>query len=211
MWALFWGLLIVRYVIDKINAKYQFQLICIIAWIGYQTAKTIWLPLDIQAGMTAVIFIYLGYISEQYKVYEKQVDKPLIILSLFVTAWCIKYFNGFWMVSNFYGNGFMDILGAIASIYLLILFCKKIIYLKVIAGFLEWYGKNSIIILCFHIIELNLIPWNIVININNIFVIVLCKIIWVTIAVLIVNKFKVLEFLFKGNGYNDFIVRSKIK
>ena len=158
LWALFLSLIIVRRILDTVPDKYQLLSILAISYIGYLTSRTIWLPLDIQAGMNATIFVYIGYLCHKEQFLNREARPDVIILCIFVTAWCIKYFKGFWMVVNYYGNGMMDFFGALASIYLLLLLSKKLSGFPRLKSILEWYGKNSIIILAFHIIELDLIP-----------------------------------------------------
>lgn len=158
LWALFLSLIIVRRILDSVPEKYQLFSIAAISYIGYATSRTIWLPLDIQAGMNAALFVFIGYLFNQEQFLNRRVRPDVIFLCVFITAWCIKYFKGFWMVTNFYGNGLMDAVGAIASIYLLLLLSKKLANIPTVNSILEWYGRNSIIILAFHIIELDLIP-----------------------------------------------------
>ena len=76
LWAIFWGVLVVRRVIDVVPEQYQFIAILLITWVGYQTAQTIWLPLDIQAGFFATLFIYLGYWSKERQLFERK--RPII-------------------------------------------------------------------------------------------------------------------------------------
>lgn len=118
LWAIFWGVLVVRRVIDVVPEQYQFIAILLITWVGYQTAQTIWLPLDIQAGFFATLFIYLGYWSKERQLFEQRISWEILALCLGIVVWCIKYFKGLAMVVNVCGNGIMDIIGALAAIYL---------------------------------------------------------------------------------------------
>ena len=199
LWALFWGLLITRRIVDKAKPEYHFLIICIVAWIGYQSAGNIWLPIDIQAGMNACLFIYLGYYSRIKDLLTSKLNYELLLLSVFVAICCMKYFRGFWMVSNSYRNGIMDIFRALASIYLLRYFCDYIKQLTVISSVLKWYGSNSIVILCFRILELNLFSWQLFFpGVQfRMFYIALTKIIFVSICTHIVNQCDLLQFLFK--------------
>lgn len=150
--------------------------------------------------MTASLFIYIGYYSRVKNVLLSKMDLELLLLSVFVVIWCMKYFKGFWMVSNSYCNGMMDIFGALASIYLLRYFCDYIKKFNRVSSLLKWYGSNSIVILCFHILELNLFPWHLLLpdlQFRMLFIAV-TKIIFASACVFIVNKCYLLRFLFKG-------------
>lgn len=196
LWAIFWGVLVVRRVIDVVPEQYQFIAILLITWVGYQTAQTIWLPLDIQAGFFATLFIYLGYWSKERQLFEQRISWEIIALCLGIVVWCIKYFKGLAMVVNVCGNGIMDIIGALAAIYLIILACKRLEHTPMISSTLVWYGKNSIIVLAFHIIELDLVPWNLVQDrllssglpfAGSIAVIIIIKFLWATFGILLVT------------------------
>ena len=202
LWALFWGLIITRRIIDQLDKRYHLLSICIIAWIGYQTSWSIWLPLDIQAGMTASLFLYIGYYTKINNLLTDKVRFELLFLSVFIVGWCIKCFKGFWMVSNSFGNGLMDIIGALAAIYLLRYFCDYISHSGKFSSLLRWYGSNSIVILCFHILELNLFPWQLVFKgfPYRMLIIIFLKLLFVTLCTMVVNKSPVLHFLFKGKA-----------
>ena len=204
--ALFWGALITRYVIDNWSDNIAPVMILIISYVGYFTALKSWLPFNIQAGCTAAGFIYLGFLFKKHS--AESLPLPVILFLLFNTAWCIKYFKGFWLVQNYFGNGWMDVIGALSASCLIILFSKKVI-LKcgTISNILQWYGRNSLIVLAFHIIELDLIPRVKALRYIESFgfsatmaivILVLCKILWATAGVIFVNHVPVLKKLYSG-------------
>ena len=106
------------------------------------------------------------------------------------------------MVSNSFGNGLMDIFGAFAAIYLLRYVCDYISKSAKLSKILRWYGSNSIVILCFHILELNLFPWQLVFKglPYRMLIIIFLKLLFVTLCTMVVNKSSVLYFLFKGKA-----------
>lgn len=141
--ALFWGLLFVRRIIDVFPPLGQFVAVVSLAWIGYETAKVSWWPWDIQAGMTAGFFIYVGYLSRKLNVFNREMQIDLALCSFITVVWCISYFKGFWMVGNIYKNGIMDVFGALSSIYLIIYFCKMLKKFKKINKALSWWGGQQ--------------------------------------------------------------------
>ena len=77
----------------------------------------------------------------------------------------IHNFKSFWCVQNDFGRGFLDITGCIFSCICVVQFSRIIdrncTYL---AKFLAQIGRCSILVLCIHIIELNLLPWRNMMN-----------------------------------------------
>ena len=204
--ALFWGSLIARFVIDRFSVRDAGIVILIIAYIGYATARKAWLPFNIQAGCTAAGFVYLGYLFKKESSNFKITNLPLLLSLFVIVIWCVKYFNGFWLVQNYFGNGWMDVIGACAASYLILLACKVIAEKGYyISKILQWYGKNSIVVLAFHITELNLIPKSVVLSrltdfgftsAKSMVILILLKILWATIGILIVNNTPMLKKIF---------------
>ena len=204
--ALFFGCLIVRYLIERFSLKDAAIIILIVAYIGYATARKAWLPFNIQAGCTAAGFIYLGYIFRRESFVQKTINLPLLLSLIFIVVWCVKFFNGFWLVQNYFGNGWMDVIGACAASYLILLACR-IIATKdsFFSKTMQWYGKNSIVVLAFHIIELNLIPKAGALSWINgfgfssalsIVILVFLKIAWASLGIVLVNHAPVLKRIF---------------
>ena len=207
--ALFWGLLITRKIIDIKESNIQrFFIFSVIFYIGWKTSETIWLPFDIQAGMTAAFFIFVGYLARTYKIFSYKIPIEWILFLLFISIWDMKYFKGLWFVKNYFGNGLFDIIAALSTSFLIIKLCQKMkLHFKMFSSIFEWYGKNSLIVLAFHIIELNLFPWNLLIDyMDNLWVIhklsmvliILIKIVWASLGILMVNNCKYLKYCYTG-------------
>lgn len=120
----------------------------------------------------------------------------------------MKYFKGLWFAKNYFGNSLYDIIAALSTSFLLMKLCSKIkVYFRYLSLALEWYGKNSIIVLAFHIIELDLFPWGIWIDFvdklyeNHTFTIlsiIIIKFVWVSLGIIIVNNCKTLKYFYSG-------------
>lgn len=156
--ALFFACMIVRLFLEY---KYSFIWILAIAYIGYKSKEFIWLPMSIQAGMLASLFVYLGGAARKEDIMEQKVSFP--ILSVLAGTWllCVIYGGQFYLVENYLGNGLMDILGALAASYIVVFF-SKIIGEKnnFIIKILKFIGENSLYILCIHAFELKVLSWN---------------------------------------------------
>lgn len=160
--ALLWALLIVKFFVHMENG---WVYIGIIAYISYITAQYIWLPFSIQAGGAAAVFVYVGFLmrTKQRKDEEGslQVHGLLIVIGIFL--WWFEYQYDFvlQMASNEYPRGLFSVISACLISYVVICIAyfidKKFKILNKIFLFL---GQNSLIVLCFHLLEINAIPWN---------------------------------------------------
>ena len=147
------------------SKKYRYILVFIIAYIGYKTTEFVWLPLSIQAGMTSLIFVYLGVIAKENDILNKSISKELYIALIFIVGFCTKYSGILYMVGNVYQNGLLDVIGALAGSFLVI----KASYLiqnnlKFLKTCIQFIGKNSLLFLCVHLFSLNCLQWTILNN-----------------------------------------------
>lgn len=155
LWALFFAMYFVN---ATSKSKYQYLWITLIAYIGYKTSQYIWLPLSIQAGMVATIFVYFGILAKKYDIFNIKIDKILILGTIAIVIFCTIYCGKLYMVSNFYKNGFLDIIGALCGSFLCIKFAQVIENrTKFIKNLLVFIGENTLIILCLHLFQLNCI------------------------------------------------------
>lgn len=156
--ALFFAMIIAR-----VLMQYRFGVlgVLIIAYIGYKTSSIFWLPFSIQSGMTASLFVYLGMLAKKYKIMERRCPPILLTAATAVWLWCILFYGRFYIVTNYCENGIMDILGALAGSYIIILLSKVIERrTEWTAGILEFFGENSLMVLCCHAFDLNVISWD---------------------------------------------------
>lgn len=156
--ALFTALMIVRYFIDY---EYGWAGVILLAYVGYKTGTMVWMPLSVQAGMTAAVFVYLGWIFNKHKVFERPISAVWLGSATVVWLFGILFCGRFYIVRNYFGNGLFDILAAAAGSYVVIEVCKVIERkTKNLARVLEFYGRNSLLILCMHAVELHIIDWS---------------------------------------------------
>ncbi len=211
--TLFIGSNIAKKIID--NDKNDIQslgMAIILFYIGYKTSERVWLPFDIQAGLTASLFLLLGYLAKKYQILYMKIPVYIYFLLGGISFWNIKYFSGLWFVKNYFGNGIFDILAALSTSFIIIKICFLVSSrLIALSKVLKWYGKNSIIVLAFHIIELNIFPWKFfndwflysfnleaMHSIKGLFCIILLKLAWVTFGVIVVNNIYFLHYLYSG-------------
>lgn len=198
------------------KTKFQPVIVVILFTIGYYSSKVIWLPFSVQAGMCATLFVYIGHIAKKYEIYNKLVGMKEIVFSIIMfIVWII----GIWfnvnvsMVQNKYNYGIISIVVAISATYCIIQISKLIEKLdkkEMFSKILKLAGKNTLIILCFHLIELDIFPYSIIYKIipirliSNILILTI-KFAWVSFGVIIVHKLPLLSKIFNINNDKSFI------
>lgn len=207
--ALFFARCIFNYS-SRFNGWMQFGFIAVVAYIGWKTAQFIWLPFSVQAGMVAVLFLYIGNVMHQINIFQKPAKIQYVAFASCVWLICIIFGGQLYMVKNYYGNGLFDVIGAVCATYIVLLLSKAIEKkLNIIAKILNFYGKNTLMILCFHLIDLDTFPWEVMTNSLHItgtrsgsLLVLAGRIVWVTIAVLLANKIPIIKNVFseKQNG-----------
>ena len=112
--------------------------------VGYFSRRIFWFPFSIQAGACATMFIYMGYLWRGAKTKISELPKEVKIFSvLFALLTWISF-----------------IFGCICACVIVILISKIIeCRTKYIGGSLAYLGRYSLLILCVHIVELDLLPW----------------------------------------------------
>nr|WP_197029666.1 acyltransferase family protein [Clostridium sp. 12(A)] len=188
--ALFSSLLILKLVIKH---KYAYLEVGAIALIGYYSSKLLWLPFSIQAGMVAVIYVYVGYLLRRYKVFLPNMWKAFILSAMVWGLYLIKGGGHLYLVANYFQYGVFDILASFCACVVVIYISEiisKLSYFNMVLGFM---GRNSLIILCFHLIELNTFRWDIIGNylesdgIASFYVILIMKILWAISGIYLVR------------------------
>lgn len=197
----------------RLSLKYSYRVrICIIGMafaIGYLSSKYLfWFPMSIQAGLCCAIFMYIGWHCRNVKSAEisKEIKVVVIIISLIAWISFIIQFQGFYLVNNYYGRGIVDFISSICASMLIVFisywinetsgFCRKI---------LIFAGRYSLLILCVHIVELNLVPWNTIImylfgisHIQSSIILLFIKPVIILVIVAILSKMRIVR---KVYGY----------
>lgn len=164
--ALFWSMLLMR-ILDRQKAGTRICLVVIIFVLSVRSASYIWLPFSIQAGGCALLFVYFGYLCRQL---QPQISRLLkvsgeadFVLALFFVAnwiWAIKNYEGLFLARAVFTNGVYDFWGSICGTIVVLMFSKIISDRgEVLPNVLALAGRYSMLIMCVHVLELNLIPW----------------------------------------------------
>lgn len=201
--ALVWAILIMQVINKKPLPLWKQEIVVITLFaVGYFSAFFTWFPFSIQAGFSALLFVFIGYEVKRRKlhVYDKQ---EAILLSAILWGWSIylSFSNDHMsLVRSCFPDMLNNILGACAASYLLVLACKNLEGTG-IAPFLITFGRYSIVVLCFHLIELTYFPWGIVseivpLKILAIAIIFMGKIFFCYCAILLVKRSESLKRIF---------------
>ena len=198
--ALFFALVIVHYLLDKKYYKGMIIGIAFVGWYSFELTK-VWLPLSIQAGMLASLYVLIGYEARKEGFTIQNMRLGLLSILFIIAIFSIQQFNGFWLVHNYLGNGFVDLFGSLAASVIVIAVSMYICQHSPIGKrILEFFGKNSLTILCAHLIELTVLSikpvsnsFSALLSLNDnhsMLLLILCKILFVALAVLLVNLVK---------------------
>lgn len=164
LWASFWGGLFLQIGL-RWKEPFRFLWILFLFFFGWiSSQKTFWYPLSIQAGCCATLYMYVGFCTKQYSEKLKAIPtkyKNLFrLLSTLVWFYFIYSFRSFYLVRNDFGRGLIDIIGSLCGcycVYLISSFIDK--RLEIPSKILSYLGRYSIIVLCVHLTEMNLIDW----------------------------------------------------
>lgn len=151
--ALLWALVIVKLLI---NVKYIVPIIIIVAFFSVISSKIIWLPWSIQSGMVACIYVYLGVWARNRCNFDS--DILAVVGALVLLAEVLFDVNLSIVQNRFDGYG-LSAIGAIPIIYTMIWLSKKIEKNSLCSRILCFLGKNTLPLMCFHLIELTIYPW----------------------------------------------------
>ncbi len=189
--ATFWGCLFLRIAL-LIPRKIRFIFILAVFYICYSTRST-WYPLSIQAGGTAVLFMYIGYVLRQIIIpfsdsnFEFRIS--FFILAILVWIWFTTTFQSFYLVHADIGRGAIDIAACLFVCYAVLTLSHFLDdKIKFFVKPLAFLGKYSLLVLCMHIIELNCIPWNLILEKlqmrglpadMKLYVLIILKFIWI--------------------------------
>lgn len=155
--ALFVGKALLMYI-----TKTSFPLLfaAAVSYIGYSTTNQFWLPFSLQAGLNCVIFLYIGYFIRRNNLFEaKTFSLPIRLLMAATWIFCIFYGGRLYMVRNFYGNGLLDIIGAVCGTFVIVSLSRSIErHIPLLSRTLYSIGRISLGIMCAHLIAINCWP-----------------------------------------------------
>lgn len=99
-------MLLTRKVIDlQLPFLNGLMAVLMLAYVGWATSSKVWLPWNIQVGLVASIYIYIGFWLKRTQLLEQKPSLMFLLLCALIVLWCFKYYKGVWLVRNYFGNG----------------------------------------------------------------------------------------------------------
>ena len=202
--ALFWASLFARLILQYFSGLLAPIAFIILFCLGWSTSDSVWWPWDIQAGMTAALFLYIGYETHTHDLLNRKVPGICVLFVFLFTLGSMYFYSNLEISKNHFGNGIFDPLRAALITWLIILFSKRIDG-SYFAKIMSWFGANSIIVLAFHIMELNLISWDKIIqcllsigipNVFAYFFVIAIKIGWASFGIYFVHHSKIMHYVY---------------
>lgn len=162
--ALFWAHLFLH-VATRFRATPLWVVLLFV--IGYFSAKYVWLPFSIQSGMTTTAFVYLGYLARKYDLIAF-LGQHIYLWIIPALIWIVAVwkFGGYSVAMNQYGPypalAFIgSIAGTLCVVGLSMLIDHAISYLN---RFLAFVGQYTLPLLCVHLLEIDVLPWPLIVN-----------------------------------------------
>lgn len=157
--ALFWAHLLMHLLV-RLPLTPVWVAVCFA--VGYVSARWIWLPFDIQSGMCALLFVYVGYLARRHDALRWMNAHPVAwVVPVVIWVLAIWKFSGFSLAMNQYGaTPVLAALGGFAGTA-----CMVGISMLAdrcagpVATGLAKVGQVSLALLCAHLIDDNLFPW----------------------------------------------------
>ena len=158
--ATFWGSLLMQFVLRR-NLVAQIVIVLVLFAFGYLTAhKLIWFPFGIQPGCCSVLYMYVGYLARKHENRIRKVTNKAWPVAFLIWFCFIYTFISFSLVRCDYGRGIFDIVASLCACYCIFFISERL-------DRLEWkaidtladIGRNSLIILCIHLVEMDLVDW----------------------------------------------------
>ena len=136
--------------------------------IGYLTTPYFWLPLSLQAGLCATLFLYVGQAARKGQIFTAG-RLPGWCWLVMAIAWLvyIQYGGRLYMVSNSYGTGLLDVPGTLCGGFVIIKACSWLsVHATAAIAPLEYLGRITLPVFCMHVVEMDSMPW---VNLEPIF------------------------------------------
>lgn len=150
--ALFWGSVVFAQILKLTKTN---QLIVVLCGLTVVSVLDLYahLPLMIEEGILSVLFLWIGRNISDSKIIQKNIITYVGWIALLL-VWLISIPCGpFFFKTISFGHLYVTIMGSIAASVIILKLCCKLED-KVSSG---WIGRNTLNILCGHVISFNLL------------------------------------------------------
>lgn len=147
-----------------LQSKLPALVVACVSIASYCTSKVLWLPLSIQAGGFASMYVYIGYMAKQYrKSHEssKRIEGALCLaaLALWLLAMVVP---GLYVVlaANYSDHLLPSIVISIVISFAVLIVSADLTGARSACSLMSFFGRNSLAVLCVHVCENRFIPWD---------------------------------------------------
>ncbi|MDO5346122.1 MAG: acyltransferase [Lachnospiraceae bacterium] len=167
MWFLFsllWGWILFYCILQIKQEAVRTMLALLLAAAGCAWMNRE-LPFQIAQGLVAAFYVYCGYVMREKRLLEKKM--PWWMVLLFLAAWFPQAMWGTMNLALYSVR--LSVFGVIGSLAGSFLVIKLSLYANRIENWitdgLKWLGRNTILILCIHAVEMAVFPWRVLFRI----------------------------------------------
>ncbi len=169
--ALLWASTITYGVVVLIrNELAQFGTLLIVFLICCFSAKVFWMPLSLQAGGCASLFVYIGWFikTKRSELDQENLDRMtkyswmIALVGIFALVYESVMDISLNMVKASYPAAYTTIPFAVLTSWTVVWISKYLAFLTPARRVLSFFGRYSLCVLCFHLMELDFFPWNMV-------------------------------------------------
>lgn len=161
----FWATVLFAFIQKKTTSCKMERSIVIImlASIGYIIPQFwIWLPTNFDIALFCLIYIYMGYLVSGRELSKMKWYTYLMVIFVFIVAG-VYYHSTALNIRSI--PSVITVSSAIAGSLLMVYLAKWIEdKLKVASRMMAWLGRNTLIILCVHLLCLELMPYELIIE-----------------------------------------------
>ena len=150
--ALFIALVINRMVLSK----HCLWIVMFLAIIGAVSSRIVWLPFNIQSGFLASLFVFLGVRFKRFILASPSSLLCLVGALCLMASLMVKPRN--LCVVTCSGNLLFYCLSPLI-VYFVLVVARGLDTIPLLRHIFTFFGRNSLMILCLHLIELNEMPW----------------------------------------------------
>lgn len=178
-------------------------------FFGFFSAKLTWLPFSVQAGCVSLSFFLIGYAVRKYRFSNNVNNIPAILSCLIIWGIAITFsiqHDYMSIVRCAFPDLVLNFAGAISATIVLLQLARIMVeqsWLPSLRLGLEEIGSNTLIFLSFHLIELNVFPWEVINRLHisqpvETLCIFSLKILWCFFGIYLVKKNRILQNVFYG-------------